>query len=128
MKLDEAWEYIQGYSVYLVSAFIAIFIDSISAGLSFILHLPAASQINVMSIVNEGTNTTMREEIAFRIVDGQFFFWNISVNELIQLVILLVTLVLTVGKGIIDLIKVIDGWKKRKRAIKNRMRRRNDPE
>ncbi len=128
MKLDEAWEYIQGYSVYLVSAFIAIFIDSISAGLSFILHLPAASQINVMSIVNEGTNATMREEIAFRIVDGQFFFWNISVNELIQLVILLVTLVLTVGKGIIDLIKVIDGWKKRKRAIKNRMRRRNDPE
>ncbi len=128
MKLDEAWEYIQGYSVYLVSAFIAIFIDSISAGLSFILHFPTSNHINVMTIVNEGSNTVMKEEIAFRIVDGQFFFWNISVNELIQLVILLVTLVLTVGKGVMDLIKIIDGWKKKKQAIKNRRRRKNDKE
>lgn len=127
VKFEEVWDYLSGYTVYAVGALIAIFIDTIATVLSFILYLPTANNISLQTYVEKG-NVGMQHssEFIIRVIDGRLFLWDLSVNEILQQLLLLVTLIVAVSKAVIDLKDYIEKRKTKKNRANARKRRKED--
>lgn len=126
ISLHEIWAALQGYIVYIVGLFIAVFIDSISAVLSYLLYIPFSDMLDMKLMGDVGSEGAMGIQTAFvHVIDGQIYVFSLLGNELLQLVILFVTLIITIGKGIVDLRKQYKEWQDKKHP-KIKRRRKTD--
>jgi large-conductance mechanosensitive channel len=129
ISFHDVWESIQGYIVYIVGITIALCIDTISAIVSYLIYIPTMGfgSVSTMSSTSstEGIKAVDTVDFALRVVDGQLWIWNLSVNELLQFLILMATLIITMVKGVKDLKKMIEEFKAKKDP-KLRSRRKED--
>lgn len=127
VKIHEIWDYLSGYTVYAVGALIALFAETITAGLAYLLYLPTANTITLQAYVEKG-NVGMQQssEFIIRVVDGRLFIWDLAFTEVLQQLVLILTLIVAVIKAIIDLKEYIEKKKIKRNKANSRKRRKED--